>query len=99
MSQCTTVTVQGPSINKPTVSSINTDAQTNRVDASVTWSNPNDSSVTFDSVMTVDGKEKSETVTISGKGSRTVDYTASFDIPAGESRDKEVCVEATNVRA
>lgn len=99
MATCKTVTVSGPSKDAPTVSSFDVGTSTNTAEVTVTWSNPNSFTVTFDSVLSVDGNTQRETVSVGANGTKTVTYTVSFDIAAGNSSDKEFCVNANNVSA
>lgn len=97
MATCKTVTVSGPSKDAPTISSFDVTPSTNTAEVSVTWRNPNSFTLTFDSVLSVDGNTQSETVSIGSGSTKTVTYTVSFDIPAGGSRSKEFCVDPNNV--
>lgn len=100
MPVCKTVTVQGPDVSAPSSSSFDVSTSTNGATVSVTWSNPNDFSLTFDSVLTVDGSEKgSKSMNIGGGSTGSATYDLSFDIDAGSSKDVEICVDYDNVSA
>jgi carbohydrate-binding DOMON domain-containing protein len=100
MPVCKTVTVQGPDVSAPSASNFNVSTEVNGATVSITWSNPNGFSISFDSVITVDGSEKGrKTMSIGAGGTGSATYDLSFDIAAGSSKDAKICVDYDNVSA